>query len=58
MLNKSILFIRIVRDNLNTHTYGSFYERFEQEEARYLCKKIEFHYTPKKLVEHGRDSQL
>ena len=40
--------IRVVQDNLNTHTYGSFYERFEPEEARKLCKKFEFHYTPKK----------
>ena len=23
--------IRVVQDNLNTHTYGSFYEKFEVE---------------------------
>lgn len=40
--------IRVVQDNLNTHTYGSFYQRFEPEKARKLCKKFEFHYTPKK----------
>jgi len=28
--------------------YGSFYEKFEPEEAGKLCKKFEFHYTPKK----------
>jgi len=39
--------IRVVQDNLNTHTY-CFYEQFEPEEARYLCKKFEFHFTPKK----------
>ena len=37
-----------LQDNLNIHTYGSFYERFEPEAARKLCKKFEFHYTPKK----------
>lgn len=42
--------IRLVQDNLNTHSAGSFYERFAPapEEARELSKKFEFHYTPKK----------
>ncbi|OFV65579.1 MAG: transposase [Candidatus Syntrophoarchaeum butanivorans] len=40
--------IRVLQDNLNTHTYCSFYERFEPEEAKKLCEKFEFHYTPKK----------
>jgi len=40
--------IRVVQDNLNTHTYGSFYERFDPEKARYLKNRFEFHYTPKK----------
>lgn len=39
--------IRLISDNLNTHNGASFYKRFEAEEARRLCKKIEFHYTPK-----------
>jgi hypothetical protein len=39
--------IRVVLDNLNTHTAASLYERFPAEEARRLAKKIEFHYTPK-----------
>lgn len=38
---------RIVCDNLNTHNGASFYKRFEAEEARRLCRKVEFHYTPK-----------
>ncbi len=42
--------IRVVQD-LNTHP--CFLLREEPEEAGYLCKKIEFHYTPKKLVELG-----
>jgi hypothetical protein len=40
--------LRVVQDNLNTHTYGSFYERFAPEKARYLKNRFEFHYTPKK----------
>ncbi len=39
--------IRLVSGNLNTHVAGSFYERFEPEQARKLARKIEFHYTPK-----------
>ena len=40
--------IRVVQDNLNTHTYGSFYENFDAEKARILKNRFEFHYTPKK----------
>lgn len=40
--------LRVVQDNLNTHTYGSFYERFDPEKARYLKNRFEFHFTPKK----------
>jgi len=40
--------IRVVQDNLNTHTCGSFYENFEAEKARSLKNRFEFHYTPKK----------
>ncbi len=39
--------IRIVFDNLNTHTPTSFYETFRPEEARGLTRRLEFHYTPK-----------
>lgn len=39
--------IRIVCDNLNTHKGASLYKRFPAEEARRICKKLEFHYTPK-----------
>ena len=39
--------IRIVLDNLNTHTPASFYEIFSPEQARHLVRKLEFHYTPK-----------
>lgn len=40
--------MRVVQDNLNTHTPGSFYERFDPEKARNLMNRFEFHYTPKK----------
>jgi hypothetical protein len=40
--------MRVVQDNLNTHTYGSFYENFDAEKARSLKNRFEFHYTPKK----------
>lgn len=39
--------MRVVQDNLNTHTYGSFYENFDPEKARKLKNRFEFHYTPK-----------
>jgi hypothetical protein len=39
--------ITIVLDNLNTHEMGSFYETFQPEEAKTLCDKFEFVYTPK-----------
>lgn len=39
--------IRIVLDNLNTHTAGALYEAFEPTEARRILRKLEFHYTPK-----------
>jgi transposase len=39
--------IRLVLDNLNTHTPGSLYQTFAPEEARRILKKIDFHFTPK-----------
>jgi len=39
--------IRLVLDNLNTHTPGALYEVFEPQEARRILRKLEFHYTPK-----------
>lgn len=40
--------IRLVQDNLNTHTPGSFYEVLPPAEAFALAQKVEPHYTPKK----------
>jgi len=39
--------IRVVLDNLNTHSAASFYEAFAPEEARRLVERFEFHHTPK-----------
>jgi len=39
---------RLVQDNLNTHTPGSFYEVLPPPEAFALAQKFEPHYTPKK----------
>jgi transposase len=37
----------LVTDNLNTHGPGSLYEAFDPAEARRLCERLEWHYTPK-----------
>jgi transposase len=39
--------IRVVLDNLSTHTAASLYEAFPPEEARRILRRLEFHYTPK-----------
>lgn len=39
--------LRIVLDNLNTHSYSSFYENFDAETAAKLTDKIELIFTPK-----------
>jgi DDE superfamily endonuclease len=40
--------LRLVQDNLNTHTPGSFYEVLPPAEAFALAQRFEAHYTPKK----------
>jgi len=40
--------IRLVQDNLNTHTPGSFYAVLPPEQAFALAQRFEPHYTPKK----------
>lgn len=39
--------VRLVMDNLNTHTISSLYEAFPPEKALALAKRLEIHYTPK-----------
>jgi hypothetical protein len=38
--------IRVVLDNLNTHTPAALYEAFPPAEARRVLRRLEFHYTP------------
>jgi hypothetical protein len=40
-------YIRVVQDNLNTHTLGALYETFPAAEARRIAQRVELHYTPK-----------
>ncbi len=53
----NVEYIRLVQDNLNTHTPAALYEALPPSEARRILQRIEFHYTrhPRKLVEYGRD---
>jgi transposase len=39
--------IRVVLDNLSSHSGAAVYETFAPEEARRILRKLEFHYTPK-----------
>lgn len=39
--------IRVVMDQLNTHTPIALYETFKPTEAKRILNKLEFHYTPK-----------
>jgi hypothetical protein len=38
--------IRVVLDNLSTHSGAAFYENFSAEVARKLARRMEFVYTP------------
>lgn len=40
-------YVRIVQDNLNTHTPAALYDVFPPEEARRILRRVEFHSTPK-----------
>jgi DDE superfamily endonuclease len=39
--------MRLVLDNLNTHTGASWYEAFPPQAARRLLDRLEIHHTPK-----------
>jgi transposase len=39
--------IRVVLDNLSTHTQSALYQTFEPAEARRILSRLEFHFTPK-----------
>ena len=40
--------IRLIQDNLNTHTTGSFYSHLSAEDAFALSQRLAMHWTPKK----------
>jgi len=39
--------IRVVLDNLSTHSPGALYQAFPAEEARRVLRRLDFHYVPK-----------
>lgn len=39
--------VRLIMDNLNTHSVASLYEAFEAGEARRLAERLDIHHTPK-----------
>jgi len=39
--------VRVVLDNLSTHTKGNLYEAFPAAEAQRIANRLQFHYTPK-----------
>jgi transposase len=39
--------IRVVMDNLSTHTASAVYQTFPAAEARRILRRLEFHYTPR-----------
>lgn len=39
--------IRVVMDNLSTHSRGALYQRFAPAEASRILQKVEFHFTPR-----------
>lgn len=39
--------VRVVLDNLSTHTAAALYDTFEPDEARRILRRLEFHYVPK-----------
>jgi len=39
--------IRVVLDNLSTHSAGALYQTFPADEARRVLRRLQFHYVPK-----------
>ena len=39
--------VRVVLDNLSTHSAGALYDAFPAPEARRVLRRLEFHHTPK-----------
>ena len=45
--------IRVVLDNLSTHSSGALYQAFPPCEARRVLRRLEFHYVPKRGGPNG-----
>lgn len=43
----AVAVVRVVQDNLNTHTPAALYQAFPPAEAHRILQRLEFHYTPK-----------
>ena len=39
--------VRVVLDNLSTHSPGALYQTFPPDQARRILRRLEFHYVPK-----------
>ena len=39
--------VRVVLDNLSTHSAGALYQTFPADEARRVLRRLEFHYVPR-----------
>src|SRR3984893_2669267 len=46
--------IRVVLDNLSTHSAGALYQTFPADEARRVLRRLQFHYVPK----HARRANM
>lgn len=44
---KDVPKVKLVMDNLNTHSTASLYQAFDPQTANRLAKRLEIHYTPK-----------
>ena len=42
--------IRVVQDNLSTHSGGTLYQAFPPAEARRILRRLEFHYPSPKCA--------
>ena len=42
--------IRLIQDQLNTHSHAVRYSAFPAEEARRLARKLELHHTPTEVT--------
>ena len=47
--------IRVVLDNLSTHSAGALYQTFPADEARRVLRRLQFRAQARQLAEHGRD---